>query len=73
MKFELMYHNELLNLGDKFSFLIDYDHFQPSLMGAITDIGKTFVVGSSHNGPLWTMKHQLTGSLIITACTTWIY
>lgn len=72
MKLGLMYHNELLKLDDKFSFLIDFNQFQPSLIGAFADIGKTFVVGSSYNGLLWTMKHQLLGSLIITACTSWI-
>lgn len=72
MRSGLMYHTKLMELGDNYSFLRDYNQFNPTYMSALADIIKTPFSGSSYNGPLWTMKHQLIGSLLIMMCSSWI-
>lgn len=72
MKFGLMNHQQALAINDKLEFLASYNNFEPSIFGAIKDIVLTFVKGSSYNGPLWTVVHEVFGSVMIYALSSFI-
>lgn len=73
MKFNFMYHIEALSLDNTLIYVNEYNNFEPTIYGVFLDFINTFFVGSQYNGPLWTIKHQLLGSIFITMLASHIF
>lgn len=67
MKFGLMEHLKALSINKQLEFVNTYNNFEPTFFGMIKDIILTFFKGSSYNNPLWTIKYEVFGSMIIYA------
>ena len=71
-KFNLMYNINALEKCEKLSFVKDYVYTNPTFKSAIVDVVNTFFKSSEYNGPLWTIKHQLLGSLLISVISYYV-
>lgn len=58
---------------DYYRFLSQYNTFEPSIKSYLLDIIKTFFRGSEYNGPLWTIPHELLGTVYITFVSSFIF
>lgn len=66
MKMNLMYHIEALKINDGFSFVENYNVFEPTIKNMLYEMFYwVFVSGSRYNGPLWTIHCELFGSVLI--------
>ena len=67
-----MYHLRALALNPKLSFVETYNNFSPTIPSLVIDFFKTFVSTSLYVGPLWTIKHELLGSLLVMFATYYV-
>lgn len=61
-----MFHLKAVSLDSRLAFVRSYNNFEPRLFGVLSDIFyRTFRDASSYVGPLWTIKHEFVGSVLI--------
>lgn len=68
MIFGAMVHLNAAQINNSLSFVNDYNNFKPTLKSLINDaFFRTYIEGSVYVGPLWTIRLEFIGSLIISA------
>lgn len=74
MKMGWMYHLKAIEMDERLIFAADYYNFIPSVEILLKDLINS-VVGttSEFNGPLWTMKWELIGSMMIVPIAAYVY
>ncbi|MBO7520326.1 MAG: acyltransferase [Clostridia bacterium] len=63
-----MFHLDAARINDTLSFLNDYNNFKPTVKSLINDaFFRTYIEYSVYVGPLWTIRTEFIGSLMISA------
>ncbi len=74
MKLGLYFNQDVVILDDGYyRFLSEYSSFDPTIKSYLLDIIKTFFRGSEYNGPLWTISHELLGTVYITFVSNYAF
>ena len=65
MKFDLLYHLNIVDIVQNSTFLQAYCNFDPTIPSLFNNIFiKVFITGSDYVGPFWTIRYELWGPLV---------
>lgn|GEM_PF-4202091 len=74
MKCGLMFHLKAAEINSELAFVKDYNNFNPNVFNLFSDAFiMTFIKGSSYVGPLWTIRYELLGSILISMIANYTY
>ncbi|WP_279159662.1 acyltransferase family protein [Thomasclavelia cocleata] len=73
MKLNLYFHLDALLIDERLGFVSDYNNFNPNLINFLIDIVKSLFRGSQYVGPLWTIRYELLGSILIMLISNYAY
>ena len=65
MRLGMLYHLDALAINSNLVFVKGYNTVEPTALNILKDVVMSLFTGSNFNGPLWTMKHQLLGSILV--------
>ena len=69
----LMQHLDALKINEGLAYVNDFNNFSPSVLSIVKEIFfGVFISGSRYNSPLWTIRYEFFGSLLVMAISCYL-